>query len=101
ASLLVEPGTETGFGADRNGMGEQNYLYFRDPGGLRYELNSGGYRNYVPDWEPVRWGVEDGPNDTARTEIQMPAVHMVPIPPGAAGRAAPERDDSAHPVARS
>ena len=98
ASFLVEHGHDIDFGPGQHGIGEQNYLYFRDPGGLRYELNSGGYRNYVPDWEPVRWGVEDGPNNTYRTEIQMPAVHMVPIPPGAAGRQMPERDDSAHPV---
>ena len=69
--------------------------------GLRVELNSGGYRNYVPDWEPVRWGIEDGPNNTYRTEIQMPAVHMVAIPPGVRGRAAAEVDYTANPVSRS
>jgi catechol 2,3-dioxygenase len=101
ASFLIEHGYDIDFGPGQHGIGEQNYLYFRDPAGLRYELNSGGYRNYVPDWEPVRWGVEDGPNNSYRTEIEMPAVHMVPIPPGVQGRAAPERDDTAHPVARS
>ena len=54
--------------------------------GLRYELNSGGYRNYVPDWEPAIWRFEDGPNNTYRTEIGMPAVHMAEIPPGIVGR---------------
>ena len=23
------------------------------PGGVRLEINTGGYRNYVPDWEPT------------------------------------------------
>jgi catechol 2,3-dioxygenase len=101
ASFLVEHGHDIDFGPGQHGIGEQNYLYFRDPGGLRYELNSGGYRNYVPDWEPVRWGIEDGPNNSYRTEIEMPAVHMVAIPPGVKGRMAAERDDTAHPVARS
>jgi catechol 2,3-dioxygenase len=101
ASFLIEHGHDIDFGPGQHGIGEQNYLYFRDPAGLRYELNSGGYRNYVPDWEPVRWGVEDGPNNSYRTEIEMPAVHMVAIPPGVQGRAAAERDDTAHPVARS
>jgi catechol 2,3-dioxygenase len=101
AAFLIEHGHDIDFGPGQHGIGEQNYLYFRDPAGLRYELNSGGYRNYVPDWEPVRWGVEDGPNNTYRTEIEMPAVHMVPIPPGARGREMPVRDDTAHPVARS
>lgn len=101
ATFLVEHGRDIDFGPGQHGIGEQNYLYFRDPAGLRYELNSGGYRNYVPDWEPVCWRIEDGPNNTYRTEIEMPAVHMAPIPPGVRGRAVPERDDSAHPVARS
>src|SRR5579871_963753 len=51
ADVLMEAGTQIEFGPGRHGMGEQTYLYFRDPAGLRYEINSGGYRNYQPDWE--------------------------------------------------
>ena len=36
-------------------MGEQDYLYIREPGGMRVEINTGGYRNYEPDWETERW----------------------------------------------
>jgi len=40
-------------------MGDQDYLYVRDPGGMRVEINAGGYRNYEPDWErslrPTVW----------------------------------------------
>jgi catechol 2,3-dioxygenase len=86
ATFLVEHGATVDFGPGQHGIGEQNYLYFRDPVGLRYELNSGGYRNYVPDWEPVIWRPEHGSNNTYRTEIGMPAVHMVNIPPGVVGR---------------
>jgi catechol 2,3-dioxygenase len=86
ARFLVEHGHDIDFGPGQHGIGEQHYLYLRDPAGLRYELNSGGYRNYVPDWEPVVWRLEDGPNNTYRTEIGMPADYMVPIPPGAVGR---------------
>ena len=86
AKFLVEHGHDIDFGPGEHGIGEQHYLYFRDPVGLRYELNSGGYRNYVPDWEPAIWRFEDGPNNTYRTEIGMPAVHMVEIPPGIVGR---------------
>lgn len=86
AKLLIEHGYELDYGPGQHGIGEQNFLYFRDPAGLRYELNSGGYRNYVPDWEPVIWGFEDGPNNSFRTEVGMPAVHMVAIPPGQVGR---------------
>ena len=86
AKFLVEHGHDIDFGPGEHGIGEQNYLYFRDPVGLRYELNSGGYRNYVPDWEPAIWRFEDGPNNSYRTEIGMPAVHMAEIPPGIVGR---------------
>ena len=43
------------FGPGKHGMGENNFLYVRDFGGIRIELFSGGYRNYQPDWEPVKW----------------------------------------------
>jgi catechol 2,3-dioxygenase len=85
AKFLIERGAEIDYGPGQHGIGEQNYLYVRDPAGLRYELNSGGYRNYVPDWEPVVWPFEEGPNNTFRTEIGLPAVHMVAIPPGIVG----------------
>ena len=47
-------------------MGFQTYLYFREPGGMRIELNSGGWRNYQPDWKPVRWSPAMGSNDFYR-----------------------------------
>jgi catechol 2,3-dioxygenase len=92
ATYLVEHGAAIDFGPGQHGIGEQNYLYFRDPVGLRYELNSGGYRNYVPDWEPVIWRPEHGSNNTYRTEIGMPAVHLVNVPPGVVGRSADMTD---------
>jgi catechol 2,3-dioxygenase len=86
AEFLVEHGYEIDYGPGKHGIGEQDYLYFRDPVGLRYELNSGGYRNYVPDWKPAIWTADDGPNNYYRTEIGMPAVHQVNIPPGTTKR---------------
>jgi catechol 2,3-dioxygenase len=85
AKFLIEHGHAIDYGPGQHGIGEQYYLYFRDPVGLRYELNSGGYRNYVPDWEPVRWATADGPNNMYRTEVAFPPVHMVSIPPGVVG----------------
>ena len=55
ADVLMENGTPMEYGPSIHGIGEQNFLYFREPSGLRVELNSGGYRNYVPDWEPNTW----------------------------------------------
>jgi catechol 2,3-dioxygenase len=91
AKFILEHGHTIDTGPGNHGIGEQNYLYFRDPVGLRYELNSGGYRNYVPDWEPVIWSFDQGANNAYMTEIGMPAVSMVMIPPGVAG----EPDSSA------
>ena len=48
ADTLMESGTHIEFGPGRHGMGEQTYLYFREPGGIRLEINSGGYRNTSP-----------------------------------------------------
>ena len=105
ATFLIEHGADIDFGPGQHGIGEQNYLYCRDPVGLRYELNSGGYRNYVPDFEPVIWRPEHGSNNTYRTEIGMPAVHMVNIPPGVVGRsgdmAETQGDSAAAALARS
>jgi catechol 2,3-dioxygenase len=50
------------FGPGRHGMGEQDYLYVRDPSGMRVEINAGGYRNYEPDWETVRFEPQQGSN---------------------------------------
>jgi catechol 2,3-dioxygenase len=86
AKFLIEHGHDVDFGPGQHGIGEQNYLYFRDPVGLRYELNSGGYRIYVPDWEPVIWRFEEGPNNSFRTQIGLPEAYMTPIPPGIVGR---------------
>ena len=39
----------------------------------------------MPDWETIIWRPEQGSNNTFRTEIGMPAVSMVNMPPGVAG----------------
>ena len=55
ADILLNADIAIEFGPGRHGMGEQDYLYFREPGGDRIEINTGGYRLYVPDWETKRW----------------------------------------------
>ncbi|NLR97362.1 catechol 1,2-dioxygenase [Rhizobium sp. P38BS-XIX] len=62
ADVLLDEGIEIEFGPGRHGLGEQEYLYFREPSGLRIEFNAGGYRNVIPDWEPVGWTVNQGAN---------------------------------------
>jgi catechol 2,3-dioxygenase len=62
ADVLINAGVEIEFGPGRHGMGEQDYLYAREPSGMRVELNSGGYRNYEPDHEPIRFEPAQGSN---------------------------------------
>ncbi|MCC3267549.1 VOC family protein [Arthrobacter gengyunqii] len=66
ADVLMENGTAMEYGPSIHGIGEQNFLYFREPSGLRVELNSGGYRNYVPDWEARSWKPSLGSNNFYR-----------------------------------
>jgi catechol 2,3-dioxygenase len=90
ADLLVEQGTALEYGPGRHGIGEQSYLYFREPGGVRIEINTGGYRNYIPDWEPINWHVSQGSNTMYRN-IGMPDSMMEAFPP-ASGPAMPDAD---------
>jgi catechol 2,3-dioxygenase len=83
ADVLMESGVAIEFGPGKHGMGEQTYLYFREPGGLRVEINSGGYRNYLPDWEPVRWVPSQGSNTMYRN-LHMPDSMMESFPPAEA-----------------
>jgi catechol 2,3-dioxygenase len=62
ADVLLNQDVAIEFGPGKHGMGEQDYLYFREPGGVRVELNTGGYRNYEPDYETVRFEPQQGSN---------------------------------------
>lgn len=62
AEVLLDAGVPIEFGPGRHGLGEQDYLYFREPSGLRIEFNAGGYRHSQPDWKPVEWTLEQGAN---------------------------------------
>jgi catechol 2,3-dioxygenase len=62
AEVLVDHDVAIEFGPGKHGLGEQDYLYVREPSGLRVELNAGGYRLSQPDWRPVGWTVDQGAN---------------------------------------
>jgi catechol 2,3-dioxygenase len=83
ADFLLEHRIAIEFGPGRHGMSEIDYLYFREPSGLRVELNSGSYRNYEPDWEPKRWSVAQGSNVFFRN-LAMPESMMESFPAGKA-----------------
>ena len=80
ADVLMENGYPIEYGPSIHGIGEQNFLYYREPSSLRIELNTGGYRNYVPDWEPNTWKPSLGSNNFYRNG-QMPMSMTESFPP--------------------
>jgi len=88
ADTLMEHGIPIEYGPSIHGIGEQNFLYYREPSSLRIELNTGGYRNYVPDWEPNTWKPSLGSNNFYRNGA-MP-MSMTESFPAADGPSATE-----------
>ncbi|MGN6206626.1 VOC family protein [Humibacter sp.] len=80
ADTLMEHGVPIEYGPSIHGIGEQNFLYYREPSSLRIELNTGGYRNYVPDWEPNTWRPSQGSNNFYRNGA-MPMSMTESFPP--------------------
>lgn len=74
ADILIERGTPIEYGPGIHGIGEQVFLYFREPSGLRIEVNTGGCRNYVPDWEPNMWSPLEGCDDFYRNQSLPPSM---------------------------
>jgi len=60
ATLLVEHGCELEWGPGKHGTSGATFLYFREPGGNRVEVWTGGMLIFEPDWEPIRWDSEVG-----------------------------------------
>ena len=88
ADTLMENGTPMEYGPNIHGIGEQTFLYYREPSSLRIELNTGGYRNYVPDWEANTWKPSQGSNNFYRNGV-MP-MSMTESFPAADGPSASE-----------
>jgi catechol 2,3-dioxygenase len=89
ADILLNADIAIEFGPGRHGMGEQDYLYLREPGGVRVEINTGGYRNYVPDWQTRRWVPSQGSNVFYRN-MGAPDSMMEAFPPADPGADADE-----------
>jgi catechol 2,3-dioxygenase len=80
ADLLMESGVQIEYGPTIHGIGEQSFLYYREPSTMRIELNTGGYRNYVPDWEAPTWVTSQGSFDIYRNTT-MPLSLSESFPP--------------------
>lgn len=83
ADLLMENGVHIETGPGIHGIGEQSYLYYREPGSnLRVEVNTGGYRNYVPDWEPNDFEFVLGTTMYCNSELPRGSEEAFPPAPG-------------------
>ncbi len=51
-------------GPGRHGISNAFFLYLRDPDGNRLELYTGDYLSSDPDWEPIRWKLNDPQRQT-------------------------------------
>ena len=61
--MFLANDTPIEFGPGIHGIDEITYLYVREPGGMRIEINAGGWENYLPDWEPPVWQPQPGRDD--------------------------------------
>ena len=51
AEVFMAHDTPIEFGPGIHGLDEITYLYVREPGGFRIEINAGGWENAMPDWK--------------------------------------------------
>ncbi len=66
ADLLASRGYVSSMerGPGRHGISNAFFLYLRDPDGNRLELYTGDYLSADPDWEPIRWKLNDPQRQT-------------------------------------
>ena len=91
ADIYRDAGFEIEYGPGRHGVGENLFLYAREPGGLRIELFSGGYMLYAPDLFPMEWKVSDGSLNYWNPSQPVPDGYLFgAFPPVEAEAAAPQ-----------
>lgn len=58
ATILTEAGVQIEWGPGSHGTSGAIFLYCFDPEGIRFEVWTGGFLIFAPDWEPIRWDPE-------------------------------------------
>lgn len=82
ADIYRDAGIEVEYGPGKHGVGENFFLYAREPGGMRVELFSGGYLQYAPDVFPFEWKVSQGVlNYWSPMQMAPEAFLFVAFPP--------------------
>jgi len=75
AEVFMAHDTPIEFGPGVHGCDEITYLYVREPGGFRVEVNAGGWENAMPDWQPSKWNPTQG-GTTLWKNVAMPESMM-------------------------
>lgn len=86
AEVFMANDTPIEFGPGIHGLDEITYLYVREPGGFRIEINSGGWVNPIPDWEATDWHPSQG-GTTFWKNVAMPTSMMESWPAASAAGA--------------
>jgi catechol 2,3-dioxygenase len=88
AEVFMANDTPIEFGPGIHGLDEITYLYVREPGGFRIEINAGGWVNAMPDWKATDWNPTQG-GTTFWKNVAMPES-MMECWPAVKGAAADE-----------
>ena len=72
ADVFLANDTPIEFGPGIHGMDEIIYLYVREPGGLRIEINSGGWITTMPDWVAPEHLPHEGPTTLLHATCRCP-----------------------------
>lgn len=94
AEICLANDTPIELGPGVHGIDEITYLYVREPGGFRMEINSGGWVNTMPDWETKNYQAANGnPGQTIYRNVTLPEsfYEAWPAPP----KEAAEREQAA------
>ena len=74
AEIFLANDTPIEFGPGVHGIDEITYLYVREPGGFRMEINAGGWVNTMPDWETTTYQAAGGnPGQSIYRNVEAPA----------------------------
>jgi catechol 2,3-dioxygenase len=81
ADILVENGTFIETGPHKHNIGQTFFLYFYEPSGNRFEVGSGGYLIFDPDWKPVVWSKAERMKGQAWGLQTVSTFHTYGTPP--------------------
>ncbi len=81
ADVLVERGVFIESGPHKHNIGQTFFLYCYEPGGNRFEIGSGGYLIFDPEWKPIVWTQADRAKGQAWGLQTASSFHTYGTPP--------------------